>query len=275
MAERPSDRGRPGTGPGRESASRANRFDSHLPVVILWNGDELPCFAANFSRTGVFLSGRDVWPTGSSFTLIIKSSNGDIQIPVAVEVRRRTQASPAGASGLAVEFVGLDPDRREGIEFLVQRVIEGRSLGPELPEVPAGAAPHEIRRLLETVPLVQRVNLASRASQKERETLLHDQNGTVLEALARNSSLLPLEARALASSPHASGPALAALLPEGRFPGDEELAVLVLAHVKVPQPLIDRLVQSLKQPALRRALGKPGIGGLARAAIQKKLNLPR
>jgi hypothetical protein len=176
---------------------------------------------------------------------------------------------------VAVEFVDLDQDRRDGIEFLVRRVLEGRSLVPELPDLPPGCAPHDIRRVLETVPLVQRVNLASRASQKDRETLLHDQNGSVLEALARNPGLLPLEARTLATSPHATGPALAALVPEGRFPGDEELAVLVLAHVKVPQGLAERLVHSLKPPALRRALGKPGLGGPARTAIQKKLNLPR
>jgi hypothetical protein len=58
---------------------------------------------------------------------------------------------------------------------------------------------------------------------------------------------------------------------EGRLAGDEELAVLILSHAKVLPPLAERIAATLKVPALRRALSKPGLSPAARSAIQKRL----
>ena len=254
-----------------EPVHRAHRFEASLPAVLLHEGNELPCEADNFSRSGLLLAGRSDWPDNDTFKIVLRSASGDLQIPLVVRVVRRIPPSETTGLRLAVEFVGIDEETRERLEFLLRRVIEGRGKAPNLPEIPQGARPHEIRKLLDTVPLSVRVSLAGHGGPKEREPLLHDQQPAVLEALARNPSLLVLEARTLAGSIHSSSSVLTALVTDGRFAGDEELRVMVLAHSKVPPANVEKIAAALSLVALRRALTKSSLTSAARAAIQKRI----
>ncbi len=251
---------------------RAHRFEASLPAVLLHDGREYECRAENFSRSGLLLTGSPTWPDAAELTLILRSIAGDLQVPIQVRVVRKLASTDREASLLAVEFAEQDPKKREGIEMLLQRVIEGYGTAADLPAIPAGTPPHQVKKLLDSIPLPHRISLATRGSHAEREILLQDHHPQVLEALARNPGLLPHEARALATSLHLSPPALAALAVDGRWSGDIELKILVVCHSRVSVPLAERMVAELPIPALRRALLKPSLNSFVRAAILQRLS---
>lgn len=258
---------------GPETPQRANRFGTKLFVLLLHDGQELPCTLENLSRSGVLLGGRREWPEAVETTIVIRSASGDLQVPVRVRVVRRVPSSPTGdGPKLAAAITETDPDTLEGIEFLLQRVIEASATGDELPEIRPGTSPREVRALLDAVPPVRRIALAGRVGPKGREVLLQDHHPQVLESLARNAGLLAREARALAASHHVSATALTILAADGRFAGDEEMKIRILASPRVPVPLAERLVQSMQPAALRRALQRPGMNAAVQAAIVRRLS---
>lgn len=260
-----------GTKPSR---SRAHRFDAGLPAVLLHERGEYECEAENFSRSGLLLRGPLPVPDVEDTTLILKSVGGDLQIPIRVRVVRKEVLDGGEGARLAVEFAEDDSEKREGLEMLLQRVIEGHSLHQELPEIRPGTSPHEIKKLLEAVPLPHRIGLASRGSPPEREILLHDHHPQVLEALCRNPGLLPHEARTLAGSLHLFPSTLTILANDGRWAADVELKILVIVHARVPIPVAERLIAGLPAPALRRALLKSSLNAHVRTTILKRLSRP-
>jgi hypothetical protein len=255
--------------PDPPPAPRAHRFEAKLPALLLHDGDELSCVAENLSRSGLLLTGRADWPASDTFTLILKSPQADLQVGLRVRVARRDPH--AVTSQLAVEFEDLDAERREGIEFLLRRVIEGRATAPGLPVIPPGTPPHEAKKILDTVPMVLRTSLAARAGPADRETLLHDHHPAVLEGLARNPFLLAHEARVLAALPHASPVAISILAGDGRWTGNQEIRILLLTHPHATPAVAQHLAGTLGREALARAMLRPGLNAAARMAIQKRL----
>lgn len=253
--------------------SRAARVDGDLPVVILHEGEELRCRAVNLSRSGLLLTGRAAWPSATELRLIVSSPGGDLHATATVR-RVRLEPSPGGGPpDLAVEFLNLDPLEHEGLEFLLQRLLEGQGSAPGgIPHVPRGAPPHEATRLLDAVPLAHRIAVAARASAPEREALFHDRHPPVIDALAHNPMLTVAEARLLASSPHISPVGLARLAGEARWTADEEVRIRIVANAHVPLAVAERLIDTLSLPAKRRALHAPGLQPAVRAALLHRLS---
>ncbi len=257
-----------------DGRSRAVRVEGDVPVALLHDGSETACSAVNLSRSGMLLTGPSAWPDGDDFRVIMSTPAGDLHAAAMV---RRVRLSPATAdrsSTMAVEFVALSPVEREGLEFLIQRLFEGRSAAPRLPDLPPSAAPHEIRKALESVSLMHRIGMASRAGPRERETLLHDHNPQVLDALARNPMLLLSEARTIASSPNVVPGTLATLSNDSRWGEDDEIRVAIVANPRVAVAVAERLIGRMNPAARRRALQKPGIQAGIRTILVRLLPRP-
>ena len=257
--------------PGHEGRSRAVRVEGEVPVVLLHGGRETPCAAVNLSRSGMLLTGPLAWPEGDDFRVIMSTPAGDLHAAAMVHKVRTAPARADVRSTMAVEFVGLTPVEREGLEFLIQRLFEGRSSAPRLPEIPPGTPPHEIRKALETVSLMHRIGLASRAGPRERETLLHDHSPQVLDALARNPMLLLSEARTIAACPNVVPGTLTILASDSRWGEDEEIRVAIVANPRVQVPVAERLIGRMNPAARRRALQKPGIQAEIRTILVRLL----
>lgn len=249
---------------------RGSRFPAGIAAECRLDGRDFTCSAHNLSRSGVLLEGPCVSSPGAVLDLTLKSPKRTLQVAVRGRVIRADAGAESGDSRLAVEFVDLSPEQRESLNVLIARVIEGQSPGP-LESLRPDASASEIRKALESVPLPHRIALAARASPREREILRHDVNAAVLEALARNPNLILAEARALAQSPFVTASTLEMLAHDPRWLQDDELRIWVASHPKVSLAVGESMVAAMKPPVLRRLLQRPGLQGVLREAVVKKL----
>jgi hypothetical protein len=166
--------------------------------------------------------------------------------------------------------LGLADETRTKLEDLLARCMEAQSPAP-LETLLPGAPPHEVRRVLDTIPLPHRIALAAHAGPREREFLRQDQHPQVLESLARNPNLLMAEARVIAANPLLAPSTLDVLAADPRWARDEELRVAVATHPRVPMPLAERIVKDLPQPALRKILHRPSTNPAIREKVVRRL----
>lgn len=250
---------------------RGHRFSAGLRGLLRLPGGDCACEAHDLSRSGVLLSGDiPALAPDERVDLTLKAPAGTLELRTSVRVVRHKTDSGNVEGGVAVEFVGLDDAQRETLEALIARVIEGFAPAP-LEALRPGAPASHVRRALEAIPLAHRVALAGRAGPRDREFLRQDQNAAVIEALVRNPSLLPAEARAIASSPHALPSTLEAVLSDPRWNRDEEIRGQVALHPRAPIALAEKALSELKPPILRRLLRAESLNPTIREKIARQL----
>lgn len=253
----------------RESR-KGSRFAAGLPATLHIGGRDHPCTVHNLSRTGALLRGRFPEPTtaaGIEISLHAPHGGLSVRLPGRL-VRSRKEGEDENR--LALQFGTLDPEQRDRLETLIARVIEGHTPAP-IETLKPGASPAEVVRALEQVPVAHRVALAARATPREREFLRQDPSPQVLEALVRNRSLLPAEARTLATLPHLLPTTLEILATDPRWSSDEELKVLLASHPRVSLGLARRIVSGLGEPSLRKLVQRPGINPTLRGELARGL----
>ncbi len=248
---------------------RDTRFAAGLPARVHYRGVDYPCRAHDLSRSGALLRGGIPWPSELEVGFALLSGTGDLELELQGRVARIEEDPSDEGTVLAIEFVNLSPEQTDGLERLLSRVIEGHA--PAIDAVRPGTPPHEIRKVLEAIPLPHRVTLAARANPREREVLRHDIHPTVLESLARNPGLLVSEARALASSPHLMSTTLEILAADPRWQRDDEVRIAIAANPRVVAPLAEKVIASLGTLALRRLLASPSLNDELRVKILRRI----
>jgi PilZ domain len=259
------------SGHPEDTPRRGYRFPAGVPAEINEQGHTFLCAAENLSRTGVLLVGPLPPPTGERVDLTLKASTGKLEVRIQGKVTRVEPDSEPGGLRIAVEFVDLDPAQRDAIGILLSRVIETPAPATSLESLKPGTPPHEVKKVLEGIPLPQRIGLAVRAAAKEREYLRLDQHPAVLDALVRNPGFQLEEARALAGSHFLSSGTVDALASDSRFNRDDEFKMLLASHPKVSLVTADKLTADLKKTLIRRFLARPGVNQLIRDRLLKRL----
>lgn len=258
------------SGHPEEPPRRGYRFPLAVEAELHDPSGSFLCAAENLSRTGVLLVGSLPPPAQEQVDITLKDRSGSHKTRVTGKVVRASSDDVDGLR-LAIEFVGLNDDQRDGLEILLARLLEsGPPPGP-LDALKPGASPLEIKKALEAIPLPQRRDLATRASVRERDYLRLDSNPAVLDALVRNPNLALAEARAVATSGFLSAPSIDALASDPRFGSDEELILTLAVHPRIALTTGERLTASLKPPQLRRLLAKPGLNPALRDKLLKRL----
>lgn len=255
---------------GHDQARRgSSRFRSSLPAVLLVGPVEHPCEAANIGRTGCLLLGPIRSRAGAEVRVRIRTTTGDREVEVPARVVW-VDTDPGGVtSRVGVEFGELDDGPREELELMISRVVEG--VAPAVFEsIGERASPEEIRIVLDKVPLAHRVALARRALPREREILVHDPNPQVLESLARNPQLRPLEIRTMLRLPLLLPTTLQVLARDPRWRSSEELQMLIGAHHNAPMSLAEEIAGRLSPAFVRRMVQLPGLNGTLRRKLLHK-----
>lgn len=253
-----------------ESLHRAYRFPAGLPAELHEGGNAFPCVAENVSRTGAMLVGPLPPPSEERVDLTLKTPDGNYRGRFGGRVIRSDPDPGQEGLRLAVEFVDLDEDRKATLEVLIARFLEGHAT-PALPELKPGTTPAEIKKGLDAIPLAHRISLAQRAGAKEREILRHDQNAPVLEALIRNPSLLPLEARAIAALTCLQAGTIDILAGDRRFARDDQLRIALASHPHVTLRTAEKLSEGLGPQQIRELLSRVTLKPALRKKLFKKL----
>lgn len=248
--------------------SRGARFVAGLPAAVHLPKNDYPCTAHNLSRSGALLVGRFPRLTGYRVEVSIGHALGDVGLRLAGRVVR-TRDADDGQQKLALQFVELTEERRETLEALVARIIEGHSPA-SIEALKPGATADEVRRALELVSVPHRVSLAARANPRERLFLRQDPHPQVLEALARNPNLLPAEARALATVPHLLPSTLELLSRDPRWAKDGEVVAAVLSHPRIPPTLAQKIVDALEPQTVMKLTQVPGIPSAIRMQLTRR-----
>jgi len=209
-------------------------------------------------------------PAQERVDLTLKDRTGSHQARLTGRVIRATVDETASSMSLAIEFVDMDEARRDDLEILLARLLEGGTAAGPFDSLKPGISPLEVKKVLEAIPLPQRLNLASRAALREREFLRLDTNAAVLDSLIRNPNLVLAEARAIAALPFLSPSSIESLAADSRFLGDEDLLIALTGHPKISPPTLDRLMTQLKMPQVRRLLAKPGLTQALRERLLKR-----
>ena len=250
---------------------RANRLHVEVPATVgQGGGHSIECASENLSRTGVLLTGRLTDATVDRVDLTLKTQSGSLKIQLVGRVVRVEPGPTQGERRIAVEFIDMDDGKRDALEVFLSRALESHPPAP-LDALKPGASSLEVKKVLESIPLPQRINLAQRAELRQREFLRQDQHPAVLETLVRNSSLTLPEARAIAASAFLQPGTIDLLAGDLRFRNDEELRMLLATHPRVSMPTAEKLTADFVGPQLKRLLARPGLGPLLREKLFRKL----
>jgi hypothetical protein len=171
---------------------------------------------------------------------------------------------------IAIEFLEVDPPKRDALDVFLARLLESHQPGP-LENLRPGASHLEVKKALDSIPLPQRMSLAQRADLKQRELLRQDQHPAVLESLVKNPSLTLPEARAIATHLALPASAITLLANDLRFKHDEELRMALATHAKVPPAIAEQLTMEFKPPQIRKLLARPGVPPLLRDKLFRKV----
>ena len=250
------------------NVSRGARFAAGLPTVLHLPKNDYDCTAYNLSRTGTLLSGRFPRLIGYRVEVSFRQPNGGLTLRLPGQVVRARRETD-GMQHIALEFMELSDERRDVLEVLVARLIEGHAPAPLEALLPGMPLP-EVRNALEQVPVPHRIALAVRATPREREFLKYDTHPQVLEALARNPSLRPAEARELATAPLLQPSTLELLARDPRWAKDEEVKLAVVSHPRAPLTLARRVVEGLSALTLKKLLARPGVPPSIRTQLQRR-----
>ena len=254
-----------------QAPRRGYRFPAAVPATLHEGGRSIPCGAHDLSRTGVLLVGPFARPETERVDLTLKAASGSHQVRMRGRVVRVEPDDEPGELRIAVEFLELDQAQKEALEIVLARFLESHPPAGSLDSLNPGTPPHEVRKVLESIPLPQRISLAARASQKEREYLRQDQNPAVLDSLVKNPGLTLEDALALASSPILAGPTIDLLAADSRFNKDENLRMALATNPRVSFATADRLTADLQTPQIRKLLAKSGVSQALRDKLVRKL----
>jgi hypothetical protein len=252
--------------------SRESRFKAGIPAVFYYRENEYRCQAQNLSRTGVLLLGTVPSPaSGETVRFRLDSHTGDLHLDLTGKVTRVIEDGTGNGTAVALHFGSLEENKREALETIIQRVIEGQS--PDLLSgVPRDATARETREALNDIPVAHRISHATRTIQsKDREILLHDINPQVLEALARNPNLREPELYGLLKNTNLLSRTLEQISRDNRWKDKEDVLVEVIGHIRTPLPLADSLLQRLSRLALGKLAQKPGLSGPLLHKLRQKI----
>lgn len=235
------------------------RFSAHLEGRLHYRGQDYACASDNLSRTGVLLRGGLPWPSDEIVAFSLAPPGDGPPVELRGRIARISEDESGEGTAIAIEFADLDEHMSAALDGLVSRVIGAAAAdaaddAPTLDSLKPGASPIVVRKVLEAIPLADRIALAVRASPRERDVLRQDTHPQVLEALARNPNLLPAEAHQLVASRSIGHGALEILLRDTRWVRDEQLRAKIAAHPKLPVALAEQTLGSLSLGALRQML---------------------
>jgi hypothetical protein len=242
------------------------RFRLGIPAELYAENRTFSCEARNISRSGALIVGQIPAPTTTLLALALKLPASAVSVRLSGKVVRVEPGADGESIGIAIEFVDMDDARRDELEVLLARCLETPAHSP-LESLKPGSSLQDVRKTLDSIPIPQRIALASRAVQKEREFLRFDTNPAVLEALAHNPNLTLVEARALAASAYLMPGTIDVLANDSRFKHDDDLRMTLAIHPKVPSATADKLTSELKVPQIKVLLTKPGVS----QALREKL----
>ena len=103
---------------------RAPRLDYELPVAYRTVSGFVTDWAVNISRGGLFINTQKPLPVGTTVKLIVSLPGTDFPFDLAGRVTRinETHVAPNQVPGMAIEFVGVDEDKRSRLEDFVERL---------------------------------------------------------------------------------------------------------------------------------------------------------
>jgi hypothetical protein len=256
--------------PDDNESRSTSRFQSNLGGTIEADDRESECAVSNLSRTGALVAGKFPPPDSSEVWLTVRSPSGDLKLSLPCKITRTSIDPDNGVCSLGVEFLKIHDEDRPTLEALISRVVEGVSMAG-LENLPDNATPQQIRKALETIPLPHRIQVASRGTPKEREIMMHDTNLQVVDALARNPSLLPHEVLAILRTRNILPHTLELIGKDPRWAGSEQVRIKVAAHRSTPPPVADSIISAMPQPMLKKLIRSPDLPAALRDKVLRKL----
>lgn len=113
-------RRQPQTRPVFAGMRRHRRHEAALDILVLdEQGWEIPFDSADVSQSGVFLRSSYLFDVGTTHTLVIQSTQGDVVVRTKAQVVRLDDGSVDGRSGMAYEFVDTDARNFDGISQIM------------------------------------------------------------------------------------------------------------------------------------------------------------
>ena len=248
----------------------APRVSVRLKVELHNQGDPATARTVNLSRGGVLVRGDFPPLLEHPIKLTVKSPHDPDGVPLRAELRRLLPSPYPAEDDLALEFVDLSDFQRDSLERLVARAFEGRfGLPRELRGIEPGST--AARRILNEMPIKDRLAVALRGDRPERRHLASDPDTRIVEALTRNPKLDAHEARRLVARRDLGTAALRRLASQLRFVQDPDVRRGLLAHPRSDDTTLEAAIAHANTREIRDALRKPSISEVARKRLNDAL----
>jgi uncharacterized protein (TIGR02266 family) len=102
----------------------APRLEYELPVAYRTVAGFVTDWAVNISRGGLFINTQKPLPVGTHVKLIVSLPGTEFPFDLTGRVTRinESHSAPNQVPGMAIEFVGVDEDKRSRLEEFVERL---------------------------------------------------------------------------------------------------------------------------------------------------------
>jgi hypothetical protein len=225
----------------------------------------------------LFLQTERTLPPGSHRPVILHI--GFVARELRLNARIETATDPAAARlsgsppGMSLSLFGPDGGASPELRTLIQQIQQGLACQAATGNAATTdeRAPRD-RQLLK-MPATLKMMLAIKADREDRLILANDVDPRSIEFLLKNPSLSLDEVRALSARPTLITPHIQAILANRAWASDERVRLNLARNPKLPEMLVESLLESLTVPQLKIVAGSTTVTAKTKRVAHRLLQL--
>lgn len=224
-----------------------------------------------------FLETERILPPGSHRTVILHI--GFVARELRLSARVETATGPAEArrsgspAGMSLSLFGLDGCASVELRNLIHQIHQGLACQAATGEMATTDERLPRDRQILKMPATLKMMLAIKADREDRLILAGDVDPRSIEFLLKNPSISLEEVRALTARPTLLTPHIQTILANRAWSADERVRLNLARNPKLPDMLVDSLLESLTVPQLKIVAGSATITAKTKRAAHRILQL--
>ena len=180
----------------------------------------------------------------------------------------RTSGRPAG---MVLSLLGPDGCASHELRLLIQQIQQGLASQAATGNMATTdeRAPRE-RQILK-MPATLKVMFAIKADKEDRLILAGDVDPRSIEFLLKNPSITLQEIRSLSAKPTLTTPHIQTILGNRAWSQDDQVRLNLARNPRIPEMLVESLLESLTVPQLKIVAGSPTITAKTKRVVHRML----
>jgi hypothetical protein len=219
--------------------------------------------APGVSPERLYLQTERILPTGSHRRVILHIGFVGRELRLSGRVEAATSPTEARASGrppgMSLSLVGPDGHASLELHDLVQQIHQGLACQAASGGTPTTGERAPRERQLLAMPATLKLMHAIKADREDRLILAGDVDPRIIEFLLKNPKISLAEIRSLSARPTLTTLHIQTILAKRAWSADEQVRLNLARNPRLPEMLVESLLESLSVPHLKIVAGSTTI----------------